>query len=91
MQQQKQSVNVTIDSALGERNKKKMEVLETMVETVLLCGRQNCAMRGHRDDQKHTADPTNNAGNFRAFLQYRVNGGDTLLQEHFQHVNYFSK
>ncbi len=39
-----------------------------------------------RDDKKHTADPTNNAGNFRAFLQYRVNGGDTLLQEHYQNA-----
>lgn len=55
-----------------------------MVETIVLAGRQNLALRGHRDDSKHYS--SSNPGNFQAFLNYRITGGDTILGEHFQNA-----
>ena len=56
-----------------------------MAETVICCGRQGIACRGHRGDWKHVKDaPDENPGNFLALLQFRIQSGDTLLAEHLQ-------
>ena len=49
-------------------------ILSTITKTVILAGRQNVALRGHRDDSRHYT--STNPGNFQAFLNYRVDGGD---------------
>ena len=60
-----------------------MLVLTTIVETKLLCGRQNVALRGHRDVEKYYDDMlSNNCGNFRTFLDYQINGNDEDLRGH---------
>ena len=79
-------VNVQMDNDLDRRKRKNMRVLETTVETVLLCGQQNCALQGHRDDEKHEEAGDGNIGNFHAFFKYRINGSDTDLKEHFQNA-----
>ncbi|CAF1414799.1 unnamed protein product [Didymodactylos carnosus] len=63
--------------------------LRPIVETVLLCGKQNIAMRGHRDGgalnmpiEESVSRTTE--GNFRALLQYRISGGDSTLQKHLE-------
>lgn len=77
-------INVQMDFATKERVEKNTKIMETIVETVLLCGRQNIALRGHRDDAKYSNDPDTNTGNFQALLQYRINAGDSELQHHIQ-------
>ena len=55
----------------------------SIVETVLLCGRQNIPLRGHRDSTmniEHT--PNAQYGNFWALVQFHVAAGDTLLRDH---------
>ena len=52
-------------------------VLSTIVRAILFCGRQNIALRGHRDD--HTSDSVNK-GNFIALLN--------LLAEFDQDLNH---
>jgi len=72
------------------------ERLRPIVETIILCGRQNIPLRGHRDDgdllQENTSE---NEGNFRALLKYRIQAGDTRLQTHLQttssNATYISK
>ncbi len=60
-----------------------MSVPTTIVETILPCGSQNEAWRDHRDDEEHHDDTlSNNCGNCRAFLGYRINGGDEDLKGH---------
>jgi hypothetical protein len=57
--------------------------LHSIVETVVLCGRQNIPLRGHQDstmDVERT--PCTQHGNFQAFLQFRVAAGDTVLRDH---------
>ena len=67
-----------IDDAV-EKNKKK---LLPILKTVILCARQNIPLRGHRDDSSYygTAD----CGNFQALLDFRVDSGDKILEEHFR-------
>uniref|UniRef100_H3ATM6 DUF4371 domain-containing protein n=1 Tax=Latimeria chalumnae TaxID=7897 RepID=H3ATM6_LATCH len=74
---------------------KNLKVLETITETIILCGRQNLPMQGHRDD-KYTKDSSLNTGNFQALLEYRASrGGDDILREHLKNaprnVTYVSK
>jgi hypothetical protein len=83
------------DSALDVRNMqdqthrqavlKNREKLRSIVDTILLCGRQNLALRGHRDSGRiQVEEPDENDGNFRALLRYRMRAGDTTVEEHFR-------
>ena len=63
-------------------NKKR---LVPIVKTILLCGRQTFALRGHDDSTKTIeAQPTSNPGNFKALLQFRVDAGDKDLKLHMK-------
>ena len=59
--------------------------LASILKVILLCGRQNIALRGHRDnitDLENDTLSTENHGNFWAILQFRVDSGDTVIGEH---------
>ena len=61
-------------------NRKK---IKSIVETIILCGRQGIALRGHRDDSKHLQQaPFANHGNFLALFKFRVDSGDKVLADH---------
>lgn len=47
-----------------------------IIEAVILCGRQNLALRGHRDSGKIEINDSKvmNEGNFREILRYRAQG-----------------
>ena len=62
----------------SETNK---HILRTIFESILLCGRQGLALRGHRDDG--TADPFTNRGNFLAILNHTAKH-DQILRAHLQ-------
>lgn len=77
------------------------ERLVPIIETILLCGRQNIPLRGHRDDGNFMNDNSSdrdgstemdtvvkhNEGNFRELLKYRINAGDQTLAKHLQTVS----
>lgn len=64
----------------AEENRKK---LISIVETVILCGRQQIALRSKNETGKiGITEPSNNDGNFRAILRFRANSGDIYLKEH---------
>lgn len=75
------------------------ERLKPIVETVLLCGRQNIPLRGHRDDGNINGQENDslvhNDGNFRALLRFRVSAGDSKLKDHLEkaskNATYISK
>ena len=56
-----------------------------VVQTVLLCGAQELALRGHRDDGPLDLDaaPKRGEGNFKALLRYRAQG-DKLLEDNIR-------
>ncbi|XP_028394480.1 52 kDa repressor of the inhibitor of the protein kinase-like [Dendronephthya gigantea] len=72
------------DNLRSERIAYNRKILCAIVETVVLAGRQNIALRGHRDDSQHYS--STNPGNFQAFLNYRVSGGDKVLADHFKNA-----
>lgn len=72
----------TTHARLIEKNRLK---LKSILKCIVWCGRQNIALRGHRDDDKHiNQDYKGNPGNFKALLQFRVESGDHVLKEHFE-------
>ena len=40
------------------------------------CGRRGMGLRGHRDDNK---TPSDNQGHFKELIKFRIEAGDTLL------------
>ena len=68
-----------IDNTIKENRMK----LRSVIDTIVLCGKQNLAYRGRRDDSSNYAGIWF-AGNFQALLAYRAEGGDALLKEHIK-------
>ena len=61
--------------------------LRSIAATVIFCGRQALAFRGHRDDRLALMDEAPesiNHGNFQALLQFRIDAGDEVLKEHLK-------
>ena len=61
------SADKLADSALRARIKKSKEILVSIVDGIIYCGRQNIASRGHRDDSENY-DDDGNSGNFQELL-----------------------
>ncbi|KAF0747872.1 zinc finger MYM-type protein 1-like, partial [Aphis craccivora] len=81
------NIAVQLDNNLKLEIEQNKQILRPIIETIILCGSQGLALRGHRDsghfqpDELYSAE---NDGNFRAFLRYRVSGGDLILKNHLQ-------
>ena len=59
----------------------------SITEIIVLCGRQNIALRGLRDsgtDMEGVQAASTNHGNFCALLNFRISAGDTILRDHLQ-------
>ncbi|XP_050500974.1 52 kDa repressor of the inhibitor of the protein kinase-like [Diabrotica virgifera virgifera] len=72
--------------------------LVPIIKTILLHGKQNIPLRGHRDDgnlMESADNPVENDGNFRTLLRFRIDSGDTQLAEHLKssgaNATYISK
>ena len=76
-----QQANIALANRVAANKKK----LVPIAKTILLCGRQTFALRGH-DDSTETieAQPTSNPGNFKALLQFRVDAGEKDLELHMK-------
>lgn len=75
--------NLIYEKRLSQ-SEQNQEKLLPIVKTVIMLGRQNIPLRGHRDDGPiylETA-PTSNEGNFQAMLRFRVDAGDKILEKH---------
>lgn len=81
-----QAVDCMQNSRAMEQLQKNRAALQSIVKTLILCGRQGIALRGHRDDGAlFTNESSNeNQGNFRALLQARIDAGDVGLVNHFK-------
>ena len=72
-------------SAINDRAKKNRAKLVLICQSIISCGQQNVALRGHRDDFKHF-DTDENPENFQVFLELRLKGDDRLPTEHFMNA-----
>lgn len=61
-----------------------------IIKTIILCGKQNIPLRGHRDDGNLTEEDGSgsiaNEGNFRSLLRFRIDAGDTVLKNHINNA-----
>ncbi|XP_022160331.1 zinc finger MYM-type protein 1-like [Myzus persicae] len=92
--------NREVINMLDSQRKKEVDEnrarLRPIIETIIFLGRQNIALRGHRDDGKVSLDefPIDNdksedksvinQGNFKQLLKFRVASGDHLLKNHLK-------
>ncbi|XP_031327454.1 52 kDa repressor of the inhibitor of the protein kinase-like [Photinus pyralis] len=79
-------IDKVIDVASENQAKRNAEKIKPIVESVLFCGRQGIALRGHRDHGEFDLNcaPVENEGNLRALLRLRVQANDKNIIEHFQ-------
>ena len=82
MERKIKPINEVQECAYSKKVTKNREKLAPIVKTILLCARQNIPLRGHPDDSNQYE--TNNCGNFQALLDFRVDSGDKVLQNHFE-------
>ena len=84
MEHQQRSVTEAANKVVREGINSNRAKIKSIVKTVVLCGQQNLALTGHRDDAKHYDDPLNNPGNFQVLLNFRIDSGDKVLENHFK-------
>ena len=85
MTSQQPSIQTRINKALADRISLNRQKLASIMKTIMLCGRQNIPLRGHRDsiiDLEGDMTGSGNHGNFLALLNFRVEAGDAVLGEH---------
>ena len=76
------AIDVRIDNARKRRIEENRQKLVPIIKSVVFCGKQTIPLRGHRDDETNQGID-NNRGNFQELLDFRVDSGDAILQEHF--------
>ena len=81
-----ESVAVLLNQEFRDTIQKNRQMLLSVVETIILCGRQNIALRGHRDSgtDLEVQSAQSNHGNFWALLNFRISADDTHLRDHVQ-------
>ena len=78
-------VQQMLSKSLADRISTNRQKLSSIMKTIVLCGRQNIALRGHRDsalDVERDVDDFQNHGNFLALLNFRIDAGDSVLENH---------
>ena len=81
-------VNVLLDNKLKTTIQENRERLIPIIDTIIFCGRNGLPLRGHRDDSKYDPEvglySTGGVGLFIELLNYRVRGGDKVLENHLK-------
>ena len=74
-------IDQQINNLLQQQINRNREILKSLFETIIFCGKNNIALRGTRDD-----DPRNPSlsGNFQALLEFRIDSGDQTLKHHLE-------
>lgn len=71
---------------------KNRNILRTVIPLLQLCAVQNISLRGHRDDgylllKNGNVINSENDGNFRHLLRYRIDAGDKAFEQHISDCN----
>ena len=82
------SVDQRLQSHAANTIQKNRQILRSIIKCIIFCGRQNIPLRGHRSESSPYSGENNfatsgNPGNFQCLLQFRMDAGDVLLQDHF--------
>lgn len=82
------NVQELADSSMKKKVSENSKKLISIVKTVILHGRENIPLRGHREGSCSTIlekdGNEQNRGTFNALLKFRVDAGDVILKEHLE-------
>ena len=70
MERQSESIDVMLDEMKRQQIEENRKPLKPIVGAIVLCGRQNIPLRGHRDDSSNYLSDEVNCGNFIEILKY---------------------
>ena len=92
-------INLLCDRKYKHEVEENRKILVPIIDTIVTLGRLGLPFRGHRDDSKYHPKvgeySTGGVGNFVEFLQFRVRGGDKVLEQHLKtcskNASYISK
>ena len=82
MENQSLAIDQTLNKIAAERVTTNRKKLNSILRTVILCGHENLALRGHRDDSQHYDNDS--VGKSQALLDFAVECRDKVLEEHFK-------
>ena len=69
----------------GRTGRKESSEAESLAATELLCGRQEIALRGYRNDGLDVPNKTSTRhGNFQALLRFCIYAGNEILEHHLE-------
>lgn len=78
-------ISLQINKAMKLEIEQNRKALSSIIETIIFSGRQDIALRGHRDAGPIKANsPPENDGNFRSLLRFRIEAGDDTLHNHLK-------
>ena len=94
-----EEIDLMIDKNCKKEVEENRKRLAPIIDTVILLGRLGLAFRGHRDDSQFHPNvgeySSGGVGNFVELLNYRVRGGDSVLENHLRtcskNASYISK
>ena len=79
------SIDQQLSSKRAEVVAKNRLKLRSIAATVIFCGRQALAFRGHdEDDFDVESDNSGRLGNFLSLLKFRIDAGDEILKDHLR-------
>ncbi|KAG5865223.1 hypothetical protein JTB14_002851 [Gonioctena quinquepunctata] len=82
-----------IDSARTREIEDNRNRLKPIIRSIIFLDKQCIPFRGHRDDGPllEESNVTNNEGNFRELLRFRIEAGDKTLEEHLRNTSSLAK
>lgn len=72
MEKKSTPIEVMLDEVKKQQIEENRKQLRPIIRAIFLCGRQNIALRGNRDDAKYYLSDDVNPGNFIEILKYGV-------------------
>ena len=92
MRKERVPINLRTNYLLQQKISRNHEILKSLLETIIFCGKNNIALGGRRDNDPQNASLS---GNFHALLEFRIDRGDQTLQHHLEtaprNATYISK
>ena len=83
MERKSEPVDVMLDEMKKQQIEENRKILKPIVGAIVLCGRQNIPLRGHRDDSSNYLSSEVNCGNFIEILKYGAQCAGKTLEEFF--------
>ncbi|XP_065683362.1 52 kDa repressor of the inhibitor of the protein kinase-like [Hydra vulgaris] len=69
MEQKINFIDLNLNKVIDEQVKKNREILTPIVLAIIMCGKQNIPLRGHRDDSFYYENENSNSGNLQSILK----------------------